>query len=155
MWRRTYSTYSAPTCPVCITSAIALVDRDGAEQLDEQSESDDLLMDGTGACGEQLEVGVSGLGERGERGRQGAGGGARLVLEQSLLVRRMLDVFADAPGASVQRDSLRSEEDRDAVVVGADDHLLADEPPGDRVFVAVEGDAEHLGDAVCPRRRRC
>ena len=26
-------------------------------------------------------------------------------------------------------------------------HLLGDEPPGDRVLVAIEGDAEHLGDA--------
>ena len=63
-------------------------------------------MDGTGACGEQLEVGVSGLGEGGKGGRQRAGSSARLVLEQGLLVRRMLDVFADAPGAGVQRDSL-------------------------------------------------
>src|SRR5258708_3111489 len=105
-------------------------------------------MDGAGARGEQLEVGVSGVGERSEGGRQSAGGGGGFVLEQGLLVRRMLDVFSDAPGAGVQRDSLGAEKDRDAVVVGADDDLLTDEPPRDGVFVAVEGDAEHVGDAM-------
>ena len=102
---------------------------------------------GAGAGGEQLEVGAPGIAERDERRRQRAGGRARLVLEQRLLVRGVLDVLADVPRAAMLGDLLGLEEDRDEVVVGAHDDLLRGEPPRDRVAVAVEGDAEHLGHA--------
>jgi hypothetical protein len=61
-------------------------DGGGPEQLDEQGESDDFMMDGSRSRGEELEVGLAGLGQRGESGRQRAGGGARLVIQQRLLV---------------------------------------------------------------------
>jgi hypothetical protein len=64
--------------------------RGGPEQLDEQGESDDFLVDGARAGGEELEVRPSGVGEGRECGRQRAGGGARLVIEQGLLVRGVL-----------------------------------------------------------------
>jgi hypothetical protein len=121
--RKTYSMYSAPTWPVSITSATALATAAPPEQFDEQRESDDFLVDGAGPCGEELEVGPALFGPVGESRRERAGGGARLLLEQRLLARRMLDVLPDAPGARVQRDLLGSEKDGDAIVVGADDGM--------------------------------
>lgn len=76
-----------------------------------------------------------------------AGGRARLLLEQTLRVRRVLDVLSNAPRAGVEGHLLGPEEDTHRGVIGAHDHALGDKPPGDRVLVAVEGDTEHLGDA--------
>ncbi len=118
-----------------------------AEQFDEQHEPDGLATDGAGARGQELEVLPAGVAEGSERGGQRTGGGARLVLEQLELVGWMLDVFADAPGAGMHGDLLVFEEDPHGVVVGAHEHLLRHEPPGDRVRIAVERDAEHLRDA--------
>src|SRR5208282_4675969 len=81
------------------------------------------------------------------RGRQRTGGGARLLLEQPPLVRRVLDVLADAPRARVDGDLFGPEEDTDRVVVGAHDHVLGDEPPRHRIFVSVEDDTKQLRDA--------
>ena len=134
-----------------VTGLHHLVDRArrdaSAEQLDEQDEPESLATNGPRACGQELEVLAARLVEGSERWRQRAGGSARLVLEQLLLMRRMLDVLADAPGAGMRGDLLVFEENPDAVLVGADEHVLRHEPPGDGVGVAVERDAEHLGDA--------
>jgi hypothetical protein len=51
------------------------------------------------------------------------------------------------PGATVHGDLLGAEEDGDGVGVGADDDALADQLGRQRVEVAVEADAEALGDA--------
>src|ERR1700678_607383 len=59
----------------------------------------------------------------------------------------MLDVLADVPRATMLRDLLGLEKDRDEVVVCTHENLLRREPPGDRIAVTIEGDAKHLGHA--------
>src|SRR5579859_1777414 len=104
-------------------------------------------MNRAGARGEQLEVGAPEIPEPDERRRQVTGRRSRLVLEEPLLVRRVLDVLTDVPRSTMLSDLLGLEEDRDEGVVGADEDLLRREPPRNRVTVAVEGDAKHLGHA--------
>ena len=59
----------------------------------------------------------------------------------------MLDVLSDPPAAGMVGDLLVGQVQGHGVVAGAHGHLLGGEAPGDRVAVAVERDAEHLGDA--------
>lgn len=59
----------------------------------------------------------------------------------------MLDVLADVPRPAMLRDAFGLEEDGDEFVVGAHDDLLRSEPPRNGVAIAIERDAEHLGDA--------
>src|SRR5437016_1603014 len=101
---------------------------DCAKELDEEGVAQALAMNRTRAGREQLEVGAPRFVEWSERRRQRAGR-ARTLLEQSLLVRAMLDVFADTPRPAMLRDLLCIEEDGNEIVVRAHDDLLRREPP--------------------------
>jgi hypothetical protein len=119
-----------------------------AKELDEKSQPDQLALERTSAGGEYLEVADAGFAEADERRGQRIGSRTWLVGEESLLVRGMLDVLASAPATWVERDLLGTEEDGDRLVVSAHNDGLAHQAPGYRVLIAIEGDAEALGDAL-------
>src|SRR5690349_20663014 len=85
LWRRTYSTYSAPTWPVAITSAMAWAVAVSPKSSASSVRRTVSRVERAGAGCEDLEVAGSELAERREFRRQHAQSGTGLFLEKTRL----------------------------------------------------------------------